>query len=148
MLREEEKIIDVRLAALAAAVGKKRIGILQIRGTELVDRHRTALLQEETPIGFRLKEFKDRSGRLRTVPVLRLDQEHRLAVFKQFDRTVQDAQFVPFHVDFYEGNVLMDKRVWPRRGHAYRIHALARCPEPGLEGSKAVNRLLVVLRNE
>src|SRR5712664_3682356 len=72
MLREEEEIIDVRPAALAAAVGKKRIGILQIRGTELIDRHRAALFQEETPIRFRFKKFEDRSGCFRTVPVLRL----------------------------------------------------------------------------
>src|SRR5437879_12372284 len=83
MLLEEKEIVDIRLAALAAAIRKKRIVILQIRGTELVDGHRTALLLEETPIGFSLEDFKDRSAPLRTVPFMRFDPNPRLSLFKQ-----------------------------------------------------------------
>src|ERR1700682_2664026 len=103
MLRKEEEIIDVSLAVLAAAVGKKRVGILQVFGAELVDRDRTALLQEKTPVGSVYEEFEDRSGRLHAMPVLRFHQEHGLAVFEQFDRTIQDIQFVALNVNLHEG---------------------------------------------
>src|SRR3981189_3912977 len=106
MLRKEEEIIDVSLAVLAAAGGKKRVGILQVFGAELIDRDRTAFLQEKPAVASVFKEFEDRSGRLHAMPVLRFHEEHGLAVFEHFDRTVQDIQFVALNADLHEGNAL------------------------------------------
>src|SRR5580704_16239218 len=103
MLREKEEVVDVSLAASAAAVGKQHVGILQIFGAKLVDRDRAAFLEEESPIRPVRKELEDRSRRLHAMAVFRFDQEDGLAVLQQFDRAVQHAQFVSFDVDLNKG---------------------------------------------
>ena len=59
------------------------------------------------------------------MPVFRLDQEYRLAMFKQSDRAVENIELVSFDVDFNKGNLFMDDRIEPGRRDCHRNHFLA-----------------------
>ena len=114
MAGKEKEVVDVDLPILAAAVRAQGIGILKPSGIEFLDINHIVVLQEEAPIGFTPEEFEDRACRLGTVTIFRLHQKHRLAALQQFNRAVQDIQFVTFDVDLHERHVLIDYRIEPR----------------------------------
>src|SRR5262249_7499982 len=113
MLRKEEEVVDVALSVLAAAIGQQDRCILHGLDTKLIDRERAAVCEKISTIVTHIEELEQQPRCLRAMPIFRLYQKYRLTVFKQLDRTVQDIELVPFHVDFDKGNVLMNDRIQP-----------------------------------
>src|SRR5437879_5748270 len=148
MRREEEEIVDVALASLAAAIRLQRVGILEGLGAEFIDRNDVIVPEEEAPIGPLPEKLEDRSRRLDTVPVLRLDQEYRLAAFEQTDRAIENAEFVSFDVDLHECHILTHDRIQARDRNVIRHHLLSRRIHPRLERRQAMDQSVLTLRDE
>src|SRR5262249_24752099 len=108
---EEKEIVDVGCSALASAIRQQGGRVLQFPDAKLANRKHAAILDEISPVGSLRKEIKQQLRRLLALPVLRLDQEDGLTTLKQCARTMQDVEFMSFHVDFDESHVVMNDRV-------------------------------------